>query len=324
MTTRIQQLCFFAVSLCILFFMPKPVLAQCLPVEGDLTLAATQCSDNTEIYITRNGFLQYSNVYVFKDKKLIFSEEGNDDILYARSILCLKQGIVIIAIHGNAFSTLVLKSDNGKLSLETLGYRRNPAEVHTTAQETIINLNSIKYRYGLFGGWDEEESKQIKLKNTFTATVGKDHPTLTMRPQVSNIQDINVHLTSRSWGYVGDALSDYNAEAYIARDGTPYVFCWNDYKTTKNIHYPPVKLPFVATSGVMGEDNKHYLFGQKDNALQAVELIFDKETQRFRVEPRDPDTIPFKPYLPEYSEGGPEKPIYSMKELKGEDYKDEW
>ena len=315
MNTRIQQLCFFALSIFMLFFIPRPAVAQVLPIEGDLTLAATQCSDNTEVYITYNGFLNYSNVYVFKDRKLIFSEEGNSEMYPARNIFCLKQGIVINAEHGNAFSTLLLKSDNGKLSLETLGYRRSPAEVSATDQEATINLNSIKFSYGLSGGgWDSEDSKQIKLKNTFIAKASKHHPSLTMRPQVSNIQEKDVHLTSRSRNYEG-SYYDYNAEAYIARDGTPYVACYKEYSIEKNIYYPPVKLPFVATSGALDKDNKHYLFGQKDNALQAVELIFDEKTETFRVEPRDPDTISIKPYLPEYSEGGPKKPVYSMREL---------
>ena len=56
----------------------------------------------------------------------------------------------------------------------------------------------------------------------------------------------------------------------------------------------------------------------------AVEHIFNKETKTNRVEPRDPDTISNKPYLPEYSEGGPEKLIYSMRELRGVGFEDEW
>jgi hypothetical protein len=280
-------------TLCILLF---PQVAHCDAIHVDaaqLEAASLACSDGTRVFgIQGNGVIS-SVLLVEKDGIALYYNDAFEDIQHINGIYCLKNGIVIMGMHGPYFSTSVIPFNYDGLWPENIGATRSSPCIEESMGETKVSLY----------GDDRHGDDGVIIKSTifyksFQVNIGSNTIKVTYSPKVRIVGEVekDVSLSTISTCYGENAPDTYTIMAYTDDKGRSYMSIGDE--ALSDVGYAAtytMPLPFPATNS-MCFNGETYLFGLLEDELRAARLSFTANGEK-RLELIDPAIAPLRPAI---------------------------
>ena len=261
--------------------------AQNVSLIGNIEAVSTECSGGTKVFSIYGNGSVFSKLYIFKDNKLILSNEMYDDIQQGWSIYCLSHAIIITGTHGSEYRTSAITTDGNKLKLTRIAEHRVPARLRESDSQTIIDIYGDD-REGL----DTTIVHQVMFNEKFSVSPDEmSTPSLTVRPSYFS-EAISEHttLTTLSKCYNPVAENNYTVAAYTI-DDIPGVELVGSSHSLEN-----AGLSFIATNSMCIRGDT-YLFGKKDGELRSARISYNEKTKKFRFEAVPLSETPLQPSI---------------------------
>jgi hypothetical protein len=280
-------------ALCFLLF-PQPAHCDAIHVDAaQLEAVSLACSDGTRVFGIQGNGVTSSVLLVEKDGIALYYNDAFEEIQHINGIYCLKNGIVIMGMHGPYFSTSVIPFNYDGLWPENIGVTRSPACIEESMDATKVSLYGDDRH-----GDDDTIIKSTIFYKLFQANIGANTTKVTYSPKVHIFGAVekDVYLSTMSACYGENAPDAYTIMAYTDDKGKSYVsigdWALSDVGYAATYTMP---LPFTATNS-MCFNGETYLFGLQEDELRATRLSFTANGEK-RLELIDPAIAPLRPAI---------------------------